>query len=894
MYKRSPTRTLAAYWYRKQEEYKKKAYDDRSQMAKINLEESFQMLLMAHVLQNTLVKSKYLCNMGEMYDVFLDLSLWMLDKNKKGNCYGYEELLGDMRNLNGIKVLLKNMCRPFLTFDFIMRRQSYIFYIFLTELMLGENVTDIVPQYDAESTNIEFLYHHDRINRTKLVADKLREVLEESHCKSLIFISEYLLAGLTDLGSTYLMRKSTLIKTYQFLRNNNAVYEDTEKKEFWDRYAANIYRLISNSPDESKELWLEYLYMTGQEYKEFKENSKKIEEDFYRPMNLYEAISGSNVIEQKDKHFYQFCHELFLQNTGIAFDVMEKYAQYTNVKNHYDEMIYSMEYWKQMKSLNQFQIPKSLKKTKLRKGGTRSIALDSGRTLFELLNNQHKKASVNDWYETLLENISNTISNSYDISKEEINIVMLTESIDHQENISRVQKLDIVEDIINYYTKGYLETCYNIKKRVVDALKNKDLFELEDNGYFISSEEKQPYVIIFFDNPGVNTEVYMQKNIAKVFLYISIKEKDDKNQNEFYMRLILRDVLMYRNRILRFLQKDFSGDIFAKYARTVGEKNILSHEKAKSHNTTADDGISVDILVETNDFFKRKYRELDSSEIKEWILLRNYTNGQIAKMFNRGFHENSDSNEKLKVPSLYISRECEKDKDNLFEQKLDNFAKLGIVQTKTNTLDKRFEMIKQVIDIKCADDVVDAEFIQGKDGRYYNLEYFKCLIIDICISAIKYKTGKQEYLSRINWLVDVRRKLKNSIDYVLDKEGVGKKLVEYWKEYEYPIYIFKECSPLEDVDYLVIQNPVDELAHKLFNWDKNNETIKHRLEDPLDFVDGHMSTLTIKRYVENLNIGKGNECLFGYNKGKSEYFPVDQLYFETKLPVLKRRNSDGK
>ena len=81
-----------------------------------------------------------------------------------------------------------------------------------------------------------------------------------------------------------------------------------------------------------------------------------------------------------------------------------------------------------------------------------------------------------------------------------------------------------------------------------------------------------------------------------MFLYISIPNHEEKKNVQLTLHLILRDVLTYRNRILRFLEKDFAGEIYASYAHKIGEKNILSHEKAHSHNTTADDEISLEIF----------------------------------------------------------------------------------------------------------------------------------------------------------------------------------------------------------------------------------------------------------------------------------------------------------
>ena len=66
-----------------------------------------------------------------------------------------------------------------------------------------------------------------------------------------------------------------------------------------------------------------------------------------------------------------------------------------------------------------------------------------------------------------------------------------------------------------------------------------------------------------------------------------------------------------------------------------------------------------------------------------------------------------------------------------------------------------------------------------------------------------------------------------------------------------------------------------------------NEIIMHRLKDPLDYADGHMSLLAIKRYIENLDVNNELQCVFCYTAPKTELREQGELYFESRLPVLK-------
>jgi len=291
---------------------------------------------------------------------------------------------------------------------------------------------------------------------------------------------------------------------------------------------------------------------------------------------------------------------------------------------------------------------------------------DKEEKLFEHLNNEMgniTEQTVDQWYKNFLNNIVHVLTEKYGIKGDKINIAMLTE-IKADKSTNRIQLLEIVKKNINYDKLGNSETCYYIKERIVNALESKELFDLEENGYTIYREAfigavNRPYVIAFFDAPQKQEIDLYKRSLARVYLYISIAEFAEKDKTEFTLRLILRDVMMYRHRILRFLKKDFAGEIYASYAHKIGEKNILSHEKANSHNTTADDKISLEIFQKAIAFGEGSdYKVLGRKQAAEWLLLRNYTNGQIAKIFNRGFHD-EEGEEKdlfLDIPKLYIPR----------------------------------------------------------------------------------------------------------------------------------------------------------------------------------------------------------------------------------------------
>ena len=893
LFKRSSTRNMADYWQKKTLCYKKKAYDNKREIVSISKEKSYNVLLFSHIMQDVIVQQGNCHELGDCFDIVLNTCLWLLnvDMGTEEKMRDYKYILNDMRNVEGVCILLKTICRPFFSYDFKIKRQLYTFFIFLTELLLGEKSDTILPNR-LETVHISYLYNSNRIERMKLLVQNICDELPSEKVSVLDFLKDYLLEGLTDMGSTYVMRMQTFKKVYAYLNKHKNVFSEKEIISFWNSYEVNIHRLVAGNTDESRELWLEYLYMTGMEYNEYLEKYSTSKDNLYAPVFFYNAITGADLETPQDKYFYQFCHNLFLLNTGISYkELKEKNDERKNLK--LVDTDFQKDYWRQIRQLDMFENPLIEKKV-----------IEERKTegkLFELLQSRdttNTEETVNQWYEKFLNCIMEVIAEKYGIDKRYINIAMLTENNNDRVSSNRIQSLDIVKENINYKKIGVSETRYYIKERVVDALENVDLFNLEQNGYMISQKgdlkgEIRPYVIAFFDNPRKSDKLSYKRKLARVFLYVSIPNIDNADRMALVLRLILREILMYRNKILRFLEKDFAGEIYASYAHTIGEKNILSHEKAHSHNTTADDEISLEIFRGIKSFEKDgDYEVLSREKAAEWLLLRNYTNGQVAKIFNRSFHDVKDGGQLINSPMLYIPRDSYNHGNKVLKHKLDYFSSINLKNENKNMEDGRFKLLNEIIDIQYDDSLNEAEFIQGYEGQFYNLEYFKCILIDMMISAIKYESGRSDYLTRIDRFMEINDKLVNKISLWNMQDEDIKELVERMKESRCYLKIYREESPLNGIDYLVIQNPVDEMTNRLSNWEEQNEIILHRLEDPLDYADGHMSLLAIKRYIENLDEKLKLKCIFKYVKYPLEGSKGEKLYFENRLPILRIVSND--
>ena len=906
MFKRSPTKRLAENWAHKCRDYQVVLYDDLEKMEKQNGDSAYKRLLISHVLQNLIVKNDICLDDGDVFDMILELANYFLEieegepgsriKKYHMEIQNYGEILELMRGVEGIELLLKAVCRPFFSFDFRIKQQVFALFIVMSEFFLGAEMQEILPENQMDIKNAGFLYKDERLKRLKRLTEKIKLKLTDRTISD--FIMHYLLEGLTDMGSNYLIRRQTIERMYLYMKEKTK----EEQEEFWKECVNNVYRLISNSSDETKELWLECICLSGKEYSElYKEKGSN---SIFTPCFLFNSIVSSENNEaekniQDNIQFYQFCHELFLVNTGVYFDGIEALK---NGKNNDGE--HALDYWKMMIGMDGFQL--SLKEEDPEPCELQLFGMLAKNQMDEEEQGRQQK-SVKEWYAKLLEKLKNLIQKQARVRERGIKIALLTEDTEKSSSEDRLQNMDFVEASIQCYNEALPEEKYKIKSHIIHALDHIEKFNLKERGYVIIESEETPYIILLFDNPATpfpDKETVGRKmiDIGNVYLYIGIDwresyQKMDENKQSFALKFILRTVLTYRNRILRMLEQDFSGDIFSKYAHTIGEKNILSHEKALSHSTISDDKIGVEIFTDPDLFIKDEkrgrqvYDAIDELSAAKWLLLRNYVNGQIAKLFTRGFSDNKKYFPK--TTPLYVSP-VNKDTRDTFRIPLCKFSDLGLGIEKP---DGRMEWIKTVTSIEDSD-VQNAEFICGANEEKYNLEYFKCILIDIFISAIKYESNEEDFLLRINDFMRRKERLKKLKDITMfdNHNPEETDAADKYEKGSCRIWIRRNTSTEGEDDYLVILNTVDMVAHELEEWKIHNRIIEKRLSDPLDFVDGHMSLLAIKRYIENLKKDSSQKCQFRYVESQEifEKYQIKisedvELFFETRLPVLRRR-----
>lgn len=860
IFKRSSTKQLSDYWIGKMRSFKKIAYDDHDNMSKIDRNDSFNRMIMSHLLQNLLVRNGNSYELGNTYKAIVNICMYLLDigDEKYDEITPYKDLLESVKGIGGIKLLLKLICRPFFTYDFKIRSQVLKFFIHITGFLTAQRMP----------SDEKYVFADTREKAEKLFHEIRNRITDNGNTETkLIFLRDYLIEGFADMGSNYLVRKDTLREMYFFVEEANQ-FEEEQRKDFWKAYAVDIQRLLDDSADETKGLRLEYLYLSGEEIKPDAEN---IDFTVKKPQFLFKTITKADQPNQKNKYFYQFCLTIFLQNMQLNFDGLEKLHHTRENDDNY--FMYS---WESIRKLDgsvcclENELPHKKEVEMFRK-------------LSDIQSEEHRNIAGNEgnttnaWYEEFVNLIREIISQKYNLSAGDIDVALLTENRD-KEQVDIIQHFEIVTSVLGANSQSSPNVLFKIKDRVSKASQGnpEDICNLTEAGYFISDDRiKRPYIIIMFNNPQGNSSKNAGRTlqwIEKVFLYVSMKSNCNDAQY-FLLRFILRDILTFRNKIMRFLERDFSGDIYARYARKIGENNIITMEKSSSHATSADDLITLECFAGGQR--KEIYKSYNEKEIAKWLLLRSYTNGQIAKLFNRSFRDEEEARKiNSEAPPLYVGNEYSEEKE-VFTEQLKHFSQLGLDDVH-GRIDGRWKMLHKMMKIDY-DSVKTAEFISAETGHCYNTEYFRCILVDIFLSAIKYESDEKQFLKRLDTFCYNK---KNEEQIKEEKHESGIKICTITME--------RRKTPDKDTpDYLVIRNPVDGVMHIQVDINKLNEQIKNRIRDPLDCADGHLSSVTIKRYIENLQNKNPLHCEFEYLPPKDK---ADIYYFETRLPVLRKEN----
>ena len=319
-FKRSSTKGVSEYWDKKQHDYKAVAFDKYSQTMDFHKkkEQGYLRLLCSHYAKEHLIVNedykecileiiKLMSNIIAIGQRKVETQEEKALEEEINVAYFESEKLSPIYccvfgkfPLDALKSYLKVLCRPFFSYGKIYRQAILDFFLLLSESFLTLEFDEKLLDKESEISS-EKKYLNDFELRKNIVdlCKYFKENIAISEDRT-DFIQKYLLEGLTDLRSNYIIRKTTIEKYRMLFPKKTGYYND------YYEFEKMIHRLINSNADETKSLWIEYLLITGIE------NNTNLNE--LKEIEIYDI----NV----DDDFHLFWKSLIIENTRLYYDSM--------------------------------------------------------------------------------------------------------------------------------------------------------------------------------------------------------------------------------------------------------------------------------------------------------------------------------------------------------------------------------------------------------------------------------------------------------------------------------------------------------------------------------------------------------------------------------------------
>lgn len=900
----SATNYMSDYWSKRVCEYEPKSFETLQTQGD---EKSYYMLSLSHTLKELFTLNKagdcqtFYVMITEFFQYLSDTS--SCTNLKYGSFLTQHSVLWNIDYLGKkqiqmmIECLIKIISRPFFTFNFTIKSQAMRFIISISERIL-------YPNHNKQGLS---------------AVDSIVSLYCENDKDLRAFLEKTIFGALTDLQSTYLIRKRTIKGALQFIKKY------TDSKQFWRQYSIYVKKIVDGSTDESRCFWLEHLLNTGYEITENKSESNE-------KGRLYDVIVSESSNDELDcdtkTNFYSFLEQLLIENGRILFD-KEEYsfnkkeyskapAPVSDIDYMDGEKYYFAKRWD--KFINSDLLLISKQKAKEQPSNTNdNLLFDYLKRMAEVCQSQVNstigKDIIRERYDSLLLATHKMICNKYHISKENIRIAILTCSGEKQD-FPRISDLDVVSEVIhnkNKHDRGISK--YIIKERIVKALLDDSIkSSLLENGYYICasgdcsddeyiqsqkdqnytlSNHRKPYMILYFtisdEMISANTKL---KHIIPVYLYISMIDVDAKAR-EVTPAFIVRDILINKHALNQFFVADFTSDVLQRYAHTIGTEAILKNEKEISHSSLSNDRIQIEQIMKMDNEQSGLECVIKSPITKEkmleWFTARNYCNMVTARLHNRVMRNfNKDlgiiisESENSNSVKLYVEAEL----NDGFSIPLNNLAEILPVP---QTDDCIFRLFQQVITFEGVEKLCKSRkpvVITYNGKKYtYNRDFVKNLIYRVCFDALRFSRGagaeNDDFVKRIINHYSLLNVGKYAAENGHDTESTRfKEILLHYSNVTPCRMNFSIEAGTKCFDWLVIKNELN--FHQ--DHDKILDSIKKKLLDPLDFSDGHMSLIAHKEFLFKLFVDLEDNDIFleMYSYGKED----GKEYFITRLPII--------
>lgn len=513
----SSTNELYEFWDRKMVRHETipiEKYHLRQEDTEERHQRAIRRMMCTHIMNERLTKLGHLKNDTEQVRrVMLDL---------------LEEHVDIDDAMEWIISYIKIFSRPFVCFRKSSREAVFQIMLELLEFMGNELVNT-----KAKLDKSRFSGYKELKGICNTIRDAKTKWQQEDKIYALLLT---LMQRLSALGSNYIIRKQNIKKIFTLAEKLNNL--DGGGEEFKRRYLGIVKRIVCLSSDESKCVYLEYLLLFGEEYKDEVAEKEMMEQKLKKNMGL-----------QCDE---EFRHILFLENTRVLYDGIRDLSDETDrdvTERMLLELIDSKYYYENFKRILAYY-------HLTEKNGRTLVALIQ---LYRMLSDglkQGQEREVESFYNNLLEYVE-TITGTKDAK-----LLFLYEMQESQEGQKhKVYKKQRGMEI------GVEELEYNNSEFHFDT-------------YAIYRTEKNTRLLLKFRNyVGQNYSAKDKNRMNDVYLELNFMPKITDMQ----IMIALKCMMVFRNLVVENMEKDFSNNLMQKWSAEQDFKKNMKLARASDH-----------------------------------------------------------------------------------------------------------------------------------------------------------------------------------------------------------------------------------------------------------------------------------------------------------------------
>lgn len=439
---------------------------------------------------------------------------------------------------------IKILTRPFFNFSAGIRKAMFEIMLQLLDYMLGNGlIKERVPEIESLLNGID-------------------DLKNQKNYRLLYVILLTLIKRLSDLGSTFIIRKENIKRILNYYKT---IEKGDYKKDFQLKYRACIKKLISLSGDEIKATWLEFLLLNEKEYSQ-NDNSEMVIEVFEEIRDFYNKLYMENT-----RVFRDAVWDLTKEK---RIEIEKKFKESGDDKNKakkqlIQESIIIKDCYKMVESNYYLQNFKMIYDWNFKENNI----LDAVCYLYMyLLYGGYIYNDVREYYNKLAQILKDATQSSY------VQIVVCND--DKEANLLGETEISIDETCV----KGELQRIILEKEEFID------------NTYYVSKDDC--FGILKFGRESVGN-VIPESNVYFGFAF----QTDDQLQ-----RLKrLRNVLAFRSEFVHKFEADFETDAIQQFLISMNQNKLLTeigsivHAYAKTRSLFLNNSFSIAKKWESNE-----------------------------------------------------------------------------------------------------------------------------------------------------------------------------------------------------------------------------------------------------------------------------------------------------